>query len=409
MASIFKKIIKKEKKERFFCLEIGDYFLRGTLFEIIEGKINIAFFSEKNISDSSFSVDSGKKINPEEIKSFLENIKIPSNTKIIILGNPSFVFTVPAWIKIVRENNKDEITEGELENLISQAVWKFLNFFRPAAVNLLGIGESDILLAGLRNISLKVNGHKVLNPVGFKAKTVEFLIEETFVNRDYYRSLEDILSKKGKIEFISEIGVVDSEIILRSFDFDRSFLLFKFLEKSVLVLKSSFNEKFHDGISSSLIERKKNMNWDSSFLSVRLGEKLGLDKETASKLISAFSKKEVSLKVEKFIADSLLLEWSDFLKKISAKSRFEKEENIYIFEENKIPDFLFEKTDGLKMKKLDLFKLIEKFGFSLPYFPEVLKIESVFSSLSGFFEYYFANRDDHFNKMARRRAKWLIP
>ena len=54
--------------------------------------------------------------------------------------------------------------------------------------------------------------------------------------------------------------------------------------------------------------------------------------------------------------------------------------------------------------------LAEKFGFSLDFGKKNTKSDNFFfSSLAAFFEYYFSNRDEVLNKLAKRRAKWLIP
>ncbi|MDD4761599.1 MAG: hypothetical protein PHZ25_01050 [Candidatus Pacebacteria bacterium] len=410
MALNFKKILSGKNTERFFCLEIGDSFLRGSFLEVSENKINVIFSSNRLLKNSDLSDDGFKKrISIELVKDFLKKINIPLGCKIIVIGASSFVFTVPAWVRVDRENSKEEINEGEIENLISQAVWKFLNLFRPQAVNLLNINESDILLSGIRNLSVKVNGHKVLNPIGFKAKTVEFLIEETFVNRDYYRDLEDALGRKFKIEFISELGLVDSEIIFRSFNFENSFSLLRFFPESVLILKSFYKNVSQEDISPPVLREESFLEWNSSFLPSCLGKKLNLDNETSLKIIDLVSKKNSSAKIEKFVKDSLIEEWDIFFKKISSKGKLEKENKIFVLDEKNIPDFIFNKKNKPKLEKPDVLKIIEKLGFSVFFKVSELEIESVFSSLAGFLEYYFSSREDQLNKMARRRAKWLIP
>ncbi|MFA5173342.1 MAG: hypothetical protein WC435_03015 [Candidatus Paceibacterota bacterium] len=410
MALNFKKILSGENTERFFCLEIGNSFLRGSFFEVSENKINIISSSSRLLKNSDLSGEGlEKKISIESVKNFLKETNIPSGSKIIIVGASSFVYTVPAWVRVDRMNHKEEINEGEIENLISQAVWKFLNLFRPQAVNLLGIGESDILLSGIRNLSVKVNGHKVLNPIGFKAKTVEFLIEETFVNRDYYRALEEALGRKFKIEFISELGLIDSETILRSFNFENSFSLLRFFPESVLILKSFYKNLSREDISLPVLKEESCLEWDSSFLSSCLGKKLNLDNETSFKVINLVSGKSSSGKIEKFVKDSLLEEWDVFFKKIYSKGKLEKESRIFVLDEKNIPDFIFDKKNKPRLEKPDILKIIEKLGFSVSSEVSGLEIESVFSSISGFLEYYFSSHEDQLNKMARRRAKWLIP
>jgi len=395
----FKKFIDKKGKEKYFCLEISSSFLRGTLLTSSDQKIEIIDSQFKTLE--SPREENISKVDPEIIKEFINDIKIPSNSEIIILGSSSFIFTVPAWVKVQRES-KEEVEEAELENLISQAVWKFLNVFRPQAVDVLGISETDILLADIRNLGVKVNGHKVLNPIGFKAKTIEFLIEETFVNRDYFRAIEEIFSQKSKPVFISELGLVDSQVVFRSFNFEKPFTLTRFFPGSVLALSCENREKFKEDISEPIISLVGDISWDKDIFISRLSEKLGLSYEPSSKIIEAFYAGEVSSKIEKFIKDLISLEWKDFTKKISKKISPSKP--VFIIEDKKIPEFVLRKKEKPKMEKLDIQKIFKKLGFEIGDVEE-----SLFSALAGFIEHYFSNHDDRLNKLARRRAKWLIP
>jgi len=394
----FKNFLDKKSQEKFFCLEVSSSFLRGTLLATSGQQIEV-LDSWLDVFESS-QEEKLSKIDPELIKNFLSDIKIPSGTKIIILGNSPFIYTVPAWIRVSRES-KEEIEEAELENLISQAVWKFLNIYRPQAIEALKISETDILLADIRNLRVKINNHKVLNPIGFKAKTIEFLIEETFVDRDYFRAIEDVLPIKSAPAFISQLGVVDSQVIFRSLNFEEPFSLIRFYPGNVSIINSESKNKFKGDISESIIKLQGEISWDKDVFISRLSEKLKIDHQSASQIMDAFHSGEVSSKIHKFIKDSISLEWEDFLNKIAKKTSSKQN---YIIEDKELPNFVYRRKEKPKLIQPDIAKTYKKLGFEVDNTQPDL-----FSAISGFIEYYFSFRDDRLNKLARRRAKWLIP
>ena len=106
--------------------------------------------------------------------------------KTILALDSDFAHTVNSSIGIIRDNPKETITESDLDNILFQALWRFFDRYRATAAGRLGVGDVDVVLSDIRVGEIKLDGHKVINPVGFKAKSAEIYLSETFISRKLF-------------------------------------------------------------------------------------------------------------------------------------------------------------------------------------------------------------------------------
>src|SRR3989338_11055994 len=92
--------------------------------------------------------------------------------KISDLG-PDKAVTIFSTVKITREHPTQALTPIDLENHISQAVWKFYNDCRSEAADKLGKSEMDLAMTDVRVVGVKIDGHQVINPIGFTGRELE--------------------------------------------------------------------------------------------------------------------------------------------------------------------------------------------------------------------------------------------
>ncbi|OGZ02016.1 MAG: hypothetical protein A2390_02460 [Candidatus Liptonbacteria bacterium RIFOXYB1_FULL_36_10] len=402
-----KNIFSEKGKEEFVCLEIGESFFKSVSFSVLKGKI---FFNSSRLKIfGGNEKNSGEKL--ELLKKNIEESKIKKGAKTLILGDKSSIYTVLACVSSPRTEFKEEISEGELENLLSQAVWKFMETYKPEAAASLNLPDTEILLANIRILGVKINGHKVLNPLGFRAKSVEFLIEETFIGRDLYHSIESSLLKKSEITFISELGKIEAESILRENNFENSFSLIRIFPSASFLLTSrgAKKNKFYGDISSPVISLSESFSWSKQKLLEKIAVELNLNLETAKDVFARFVENNASRRFLSFIKTILDAEIFSFWQKIFKKTGTEK--TILFSSDEILPkSFSVLRQKGKNVSEINIINLAEKFGFSLDFGKKNTKSDNFFfSSLAAFFEYYFSNRDEVLNKLAKRRAKWLIP
>jgi len=105
--------------------------------------------------------------------------------EIIDLGSDSAV-TIFSFVEIARKNPNEDLGMLDLQNYISQAVWKFFDSSRTVVAERLGVDESDMLLTDARVMGIKIDGHRVINPQGFAGKKLEVFLAITMVRRDKF-------------------------------------------------------------------------------------------------------------------------------------------------------------------------------------------------------------------------------
>ncbi|MFH1694351.1 MAG: hypothetical protein ABH880_01170 [Patescibacteria group bacterium] len=103
--------------------------------------------------------------------------------KILELNSDQAV-TIFSSVKIVREHPTRALTNIDLENYISQAVWKFFDKHRGEASERLSVGEMDLVLSDVRILGVKIDGHQVINPSGFTGREFEIGLSLTVVRKD---------------------------------------------------------------------------------------------------------------------------------------------------------------------------------------------------------------------------------
>ncbi len=105
--------------------------------------------------------------------------------RILDLDSKSAV-TIFSSVTIPHVNPREELGLVDLENYISQAIWKTFDSCRSEAASRLEVNEVDLLLTDARIIEVKIDGHPVINPHGFTGKELQVLLLITIVKRDKF-------------------------------------------------------------------------------------------------------------------------------------------------------------------------------------------------------------------------------
>ena len=94
--------------------------------------------------------------------------------------------TIFSFIEIARDDPKEELGLIDLQNYISQAIWKIFDGLRAETAERLGVQEADMMLTDARVMGIKIDGHQVVNPQGFTGETIEILLGITMIRRDKF-------------------------------------------------------------------------------------------------------------------------------------------------------------------------------------------------------------------------------
>ena len=115
---------------------------------------------------------------------------------IVIAADSSVAHTALVPVHLNRENKEHPLTATELENLLAQEVGKVFSVCRKEAGKQLKVDELDVILAASRVMNFRIDGHRVLNPLGFKASELEVVLELILTTRPVYDDIKNFAQRE---------------------------------------------------------------------------------------------------------------------------------------------------------------------------------------------------------------------
>lgn len=322
-----------------------------------------------------------------------------SKYKIILSLDSHLASTIYSSVVLIRENYKELVDEPELDNLISQAIWKFFDRQRNKVAAKLGVTDLDIVLTDVKIRGMKLDGHKVVNPLGFKAKTVEVQFSQTFLVREYINKLKDLLPLADGV-FAAENGTAFASVIAKSNPKDNFMVANIFKNKTLLFL--------FDGSQSGYLDR---FNWGEDNLHKSLGKDLAIESDVAGLVIGKYLKDEVSQSFKRRLEVLLSKELASLARGLNSAYKKTEAQTIYLHPFFNFPAVLsgsfrgnFDRPVNLSMLSHDL--ISKNFGFDIK-FKNNAKVDASFSFLASLMEWYLSPHEDKMSQLAKRRVRWL--
>ncbi|MBI2506664.1 MAG: hypothetical protein HYW00_00805 [Candidatus Colwellbacteria bacterium] len=118
--------------------------------------------------------------------------------RILDLDSKSAV-TIFSLVTIPHDNPRQELGLTDLENYISQAIWKTFDQCRNESAGRLQVDEADLLLADARVMEIRIDGHPVINPHGFTGSNLDVTLSITMVRRDKFVEEAEIILEGGSV------------------------------------------------------------------------------------------------------------------------------------------------------------------------------------------------------------------
>lgn len=397
-----------KRGERFLVIEIGDDSLSLS-------KISV-HWQDKKIKILNKWVDGVGWVNDTaRAFSFLQKTlkRIPQLAahKIILILEPRLATTVHVPAKIIRDEGRKVIDEADMDNLISQAVWQVFDRYRAWSADKMSLDDLDVLLVDVKIRNLRIDNHRVLNPLGFPAKTAEVFLSQTFAPRDFFEMIR-VLLPQNHFAFIAEAGVIGAEVLARLAPQKSkgiAFVDFTALRSDVYVALSGENciEKIIYADSFDLGRRDLYANFGKNFL---------VHAPIAELMMRRYVQGEVSTALAKKVERLVRQEWSlfcDGLASIVADSRDLKSVNniqVFLHAPERLPELFYAEPirlrDGRKLELLTvaLRDIAAQLGFQI-YSPHH---QCAFFTTAAIFDLYNYT-DGWLNKVANRRLRWLMP
>ena len=294
---------------------------------------------------------------------------------IVDLDHKSAV-TIFSSIEITRDNPNDELGVVDLENYISQAIWKLFDTLRAEAAERLGINEVDLLLTDARIMGIKIDGHKVIDPRGFTGSSIEVFLAITMVRRDKF--VED--------SYMLEGGSVRAYLLSKTSKSDNAVYLEIGENGTVMYL-----------ISPSKISYVSDFDWGSNVVIKAIQESLGILPESAGEVYFRYADGNLSSHVSRKLDKIFYESFGDFVNgtamgiKNFSRSKTSKLLPIYVKSFIPIPESVHSKRFSLDKRRVRLIPANNHGGLREFVGDEAHEIYQ------------------ELNHLAQRRIKWLIP
>lgn len=371
---------------------------RFLVLEILENQNRAASikanFTTKEINVLKVSAD-------PNLQKLLKRFGRLSKYKIVIGLDSHLASTIHSSVALIRDNFKELIDEPELDNLISQAIWKFFDRQRSKVASKMGIADIDILLADVKIRGVKLDGHKVVNPAGFRAKTVEIQFSQTFLNRNFTDSIKELLPTNN-IVLMVEHGTAWSNVVAKA-DSETNFLLAGIFPHKTMLFHS-------DGGQNGYLDR---FNWGEDQIKRSLGHDLAIEPETAALIMAKYTASETSPLFRKRFEALLAKELQVLARGLNNSLKDLDAKTIYLNPFFDLPPLFtgsfrneFDRLVVLKILTTDL--ISQNFGFDIK-FKNIADSKNAFSILASLLEWYLTPQEDKMSQLAKRRVRWLSP
>lgn len=379
----------------YLVMEILNHYLQLTFLKVNIDKKEILVTKNWFRPISDFRIDNILA----EAKLLFKKIRRLKNYRLILSLDSQFASTIYASVPLVRSHPKEVIDEADLDNLISQAVWRFFDKNRLRVAQKLNVADVDVILADVRIRGIKIDGHRVVNPIGFKAKSVEISFSQTFLVRDFLRGLREFISNQRAV-LITEAGTALNHVLAKALN-----------EDSLNVINIFPNQTIIFSSAGSRIGHLDNFDWGEKNLNRLLYRHLRLDDLTAKTLIQRYIENGVSESFKRRLENLLLEEFRMFGHGL--ESLAQKNSTIYLNPYFTLPALIHSDKfrnrleEPLTILPLSTQILTEKLGYAVKWKPSV-SVKNPVSVLAAFLESTFLPEEDKINHLANRRVRWLI-
>jgi len=342
-----------------------------------------------------------KVLSSPDAKKLLKKFGRLTKYKIIVSLDSHLGTTIHSSVVLVRENYKELIDEPELDNLISQAIWKFFDRHRSKVANKMNTSDLDIILSDVRVGGIKLDGHKVVNPVGFRAKTVEVQFSQTFLLRNLVDQLKTLLPAKQTV-LITENGAALSNVLAK-LGTEKDFLLANLFGGKTTLFSAS-------GSQNSYLDR---FNWGEDDLNRSVAEDLAITPEVSRSIIEGYVNGETSPLFKKRFEGLLAKELHNLARGLNSALKRLDAKTIYLQPFFNLPPLFtasfknqFDRPVALQVLHLDL--ISNNLGFDVKFKNHRDSLYS-FSFLAALMEWYLSPQEDKMSQLAKRRVRWLSP
>ena len=327
-------------------------------------------------------------------KNFLSSFYFGSPTLIVAFDSKHALTRYEA-VSLVRENPTKSIDDADLDNVISQAIWKSYEDGRRLAMEQLKLPEAEILFADTNVYDVIIDGKKIINPIEHTGKHIDIYLSQTFVERNFYARIVAALSQSVKAIAPIEGGVAATHLLGRIHE-NSNFVFAKVMEERTdLFLRTagkSSKTAFYDYFT-----------WGSKGFFASFGKQLTVTPQVARRVLSQFVRGEISPSIHQKLKGVLKEETIVLLRGLRHASEENKSNTIFL----DMPEFAGLPPEEIFPKMIQVIDspaITNFFGFNIKSHARV-----DFITIASLLEFHFLPGENILNHLAKRRMRWLLP
>ena len=371
-----------QRREKFLILQISPQKTKGLLL----------------------SLDKEKKLKPEKLRDDLSLAELQETSvqrlrkyNVICAADSSLATTLSFPVELKRGLDEAErpIASIELENLLSQSVGRLFSQERKEASSRLKVDELDTVLVGSAAQNFKIDGHTVLNPIGFCGRNVEAVMELIFTTRRIFDGLKRFFSNPTNF-FFTETARAVLFSLSKVQSLPVNLMIFSPKDALCFIL---------DRAAWGNVVYRDKINWPRESIFEAITRELEVSRAVAADLYRSYLKHEMSDNFKRAFG-KIIKPPTDLLLRLIKKSKFRG--NVYFYSLIPLPLSLPARLDRIVLEELPLSRFMDKTGFKLDLSGWPLPEKEIFLRLAPFFEFYYQKSETEVNKKLHRCIHWLI-
>jgi hypothetical protein len=327
----------------------------------------------------------------------LGSVKHPvrKTDKIIFSLRSDEATTAETVVTLKRHDADETINEGEMDQLVYQGFWDFLNRYRAMAAKKMGVSDSDLIMAYIQVREVYIGSNKVFNPIGFKGKELSLRLRGTFVPRGLLDSLNRF--KNWGSVFVFEGAGVPGPVIKEA-----GSLIVQVGEDMTTVFRVAEDEQVFEAVC----------DWGTGLLDKTVVDDLGVDEDSARSILELYFQDEVSAHVKRWLdsrVNKSLNDLSNLLESVKKRSKMGRPKLYFTFRSpglasspkaGKLGGFPVRIDEELERREF----VLRKKNAASAFDPRINQ-----NTLALLYFKYDLPKFGTLNQLLHRRVRWLIP
>ena len=327
----------------------------------------------------------------------LDSLKRPLGkiSRLVFSLNSQSATTAESVVTLKRSKPEEIINEGEIDQLLYQGFWDFLNRYRGLAAKKMATNDQNLVLAYIQVREVQMGSHKLFNPIGFKGSELSLRLRGTFISRELLSSLE-------RFKDWGELFVFESVSVLGPVLHELGSFAIQVGEDKTAVFKVTEEEQVFTAM----------YDWGTGIFGKRTAADLGIDEDSAQSIVLAYFQGGVSPAVRRWLDSRINENLGNFfglLEPLKKKSGIGRPKLYFSFRSPSLASSgQFGKFHGTLIRvdeELEREEFVLKNKPGTEIFNPIIN-QGALAILS--FEYDLP-KFEPLNQLLRRRVRWLIP